>query len=108
MRVDSDGWQRVLERAAIDLRDLAREVQSGKRTAHVPNHLRPGFLKELIDREVTASAICYAHGWDKDGAIEAVVASNEDKLVDGKPVIKPGGKLGKPAGWKAPDMKGFV
>jgi hypothetical protein len=37
-----------------------------------------------------------------------VLASNEAKLVDGKPVILEGGKIGKPENWKAPDLRGFV
>ena len=28
--------------------------------------------------------------------------------TDGKPVILPGGKIGKPAGWRAPELRGFV
>ena len=45
---------------------------------------------------------------DKPGADRAVLDSNDAKLVDGKPVILEGGKIGKPAGWTAPDLRGFV
>jgi hypothetical protein len=45
---------------------------------------------------------------DKPGADRAVLDSNNAKLVDGKPVILEGGKIGKPPGWKAPDLRGFV
>jgi hypothetical protein len=37
-----------------------------------------------------------------------VIASNEAKLVDGKPVILPGGKIGKPQGWMPPNLKPYV
>jgi len=37
-----------------------------------------------------------------------VLDSNDAKLVDGKPVILPGGKIGKPEGWKAPNLSMFV
>ena len=108
LRVDSDGWQRVLERATVDLADLAKEVKAGKRVMHFPNHLRESVLDALCDADVTGNGVAYMAGFDKPGADQAVLASNEAKLIDGKPVILPGGKIGKPAGWKAPALRGFV
>jgi hypothetical protein len=58
--------------------------------------------------EVTGNGVAYLAGFDKDGADQAVLASNEAKLVDGKPVILEGGKIGKPAGWTPPDLTPFV
>jgi hypothetical protein len=52
--------------------------------------------------------VAYLADFDKEGADEAVLASNEAKLVDGKPVILEGGKIGKPPHWVAPDLAGFV
>ncbi len=108
LRVDSDGWQRVLERAATDLNDLAAEVKSGKRLMHFPNHLREDVLDALCDQEVTGNGIAFLAGFDKNGADQAVLDANDDKLIDGKPVIKPGGKIGKRPGWQAPPMRPFV
>lgn len=108
VRVDSDGWQRVLERAIVDLDDLAKEIKTGKRIAHLPQHLRVDALDALCDRQVTGDGVAYLAGFDKETADELVVASNEDKLVDGKPVILPGGKVGKRDGWKAPDLRKCV
>jgi len=34
--------------------------------------------------------------------------SNDNKLVNGKPVILEGGKIGKPRGWKPPDLSPYV
>jgi predicted HAD superfamily Cof-like phosphohydrolase len=65
-------------------------------------------LDGLCDVEVTANGVAYLAGFDKPSADQAVLASNEAKLVDGKPVILEGGKIGKPEGWKAPDLRGFV
>lgn len=108
MRVDSDGWQRVLDRAVTDLSDLAKEIKSGKRMAHVPHHLREGFLKELCDGDVTGNAVAFLSGFNKNEADKRVLASNDAKLVDGKPVIQPGGKIGRPDGWQKPDLRGLV
>lgn len=65
-------------------------------------------LDALCDSEVTGNGVAYLAGFDKQGADMAVLASNDAKLIDGKPVILPGGKIGKPDGWKAPDLSGFV
>ena len=108
VRVDSDGWQRVLERAIVDLDDLAKEIKTGKRIAHLPQHLRVDALDALCDRQVTGDGVAYLAEFDKETGDELVVASNEDKLVDGKPVILPGGKVGKRDGWKAPDLRKCV
>ncbi|MBT9158945.1 MAG: hypothetical protein DDT26_00194 [Dehalococcoidia bacterium] len=108
LRVDSDGWQRVLERAIVDLQVLATEIKKGKRIAHIPNHLRVEALDALCDREVTGNGVAYLAQMNKDQADQAVLDSNDAKLVDGKPVILPGGKIGKPPGWTPPNLAPFV
>jgi hypothetical protein len=56
----------------------------------------------------------YRHGCDPtiahmaQGYTAMLAAAQGAKLVDGKPVILEGGKIGKPAGWTAPDLRGFV
>ena len=108
LRVDSDGWQRVLERAIVDLHDLATEIKKGKRIAHIPNHLRADALDALCDREFTGNGVAYLASMNKDAADQAVLDSNDAKLVDGAPVILPGGKIGKPPGWTPPNLAPFV
>lgn len=108
LRVSQDGWAAVLDRLIIDLRYLSEAVKSGKITAHVPTHLRVGFLKELCDGKVTADGVGFLLGFDMDAADAAVLGSNDAKLVDGKPVLSPGGKIQKPAGWKAPNLKPYA
>lgn len=108
LRVSKEGWARLLERLVIDLESLATELKRGQLVSHVPTHLRADALDALCDREVTGNGVAYMLGMDKPGADAAVLASNDAKLVDGKPVILPGGKIGKPAGWQAPDLKPFV
>lgn len=108
LRVDSDGWQRVLERALIDLEDLAKEIKTGKRVAHIPNHLRVEALDALCDRQVTGDGVAYLAGFDKDSADQEVLRSNDSKLEDGKAVLAPGGKILKGRNYSAPNLKGFV
>jgi predicted HAD superfamily Cof-like phosphohydrolase len=108
LRTDSEGGQLVLDRTAVDLEWLAGKLKKGSYTAHIPNHLRKEALDALCDCEVTGNGVAYLSGMNKDPADQAVLASNEAKLVEGKPVILEGGKIGKPAGWKAPDLSAFV
>lgn len=65
-------------------------------------------LDALCDREVTGNGVAFLAGMDKDGADKAVLDSNDAKLVDGKPVILPDGKIGKPPGWTPPNLAPFV
>ena len=57
---------------------------------------------------MTGNGIAYLADMDKEGADQAVLDANDAKLVGGKPVILPGGKIGKPEGWKPADISGFV
>ena len=108
LRVSQDGWAAVLDRLVIDLRYLSEAVKSGKITAHVPQHMRVGFLKELCDGKITADGVGFLLGFNMDAADAAVLDSNDAKLVDGKPLLSPGGKIQKPAGWKAPNLKDYT
>jgi predicted HAD superfamily Cof-like phosphohydrolase len=108
LRVSKEGWARLLERLVVDLESLGVELKRGGLVAHFPAHLRTDVLDALCDREVTGNGVAYLAGFNKPGADESVLASNEAKLVDGKPVLAPGGKILKPPGWKAPDLRRFV
>ena len=92
----------------IDLNALALKLKTGGVIAYIPEHLREDCLDALCDAEVTGNGIAYLAQMDKDEADDAVLTSNEAKLVDGKPVILPGGKIGKPEGWKPPNLKTYV
>lgn len=109
LRVSQDGWAKVLERVTTDLDDLAKAIKSGKITAHVPKHLRVDALDALCDREVTGNGCAYMLGFAKEDADGEVLDSNDSKLDDdGKAVILPGGKIGKSANYRAPDLREFV
>lgn len=109
LRVSSDDWDEVRRRIIRDLDSLGAAMKSGKIIAHVPQHLRTDALDALCDREVTANGVAYLLGFDKDKADQEVLTSNESKLnEDGTAVILEGGKIGKSARYKAPDLRGCV
>jgi predicted HAD superfamily Cof-like phosphohydrolase len=109
IRLNHERAQQVLERIVADLEWLGTKLKRGDYIGHIPVHLREMALDALCDRDVTGNATAYLAGMNKDAADQAVLASNDAKLVDGKPVFVEGtSKIGKPAGWKAPDLSAFV
>jgi predicted HAD superfamily Cof-like phosphohydrolase len=97
-----------LESCVADMLHVAAGLKKGLVMASINPSDRIEALDALCDSEVTGNGVAYLAGFDKRGADQAVLASNDAKLVDGKPVILPGGKIGKPEGWKAPNLSGFV
>jgi predicted HAD superfamily Cof-like phosphohydrolase len=108
LRSDSEGYGKLLDRTRTDLEWFAGKLKRREQFVYIPVHLRTDALDALCDTEVTGNGVAYLAGMDKPGADRAVLDSNDAKLVDGKPVILEGGKIGKPPGWKAPDLRGFV
>jgi predicted HAD superfamily Cof-like phosphohydrolase len=108
LRTDSEGGQLILDRTVADLEWLAVKIKRGDYMAHIPVHLRDLALDALCDREVTGNGVAYLSSMDKGQADAAVLASNDAKLVDGRPILLEGGKIGKPEGWKSPDLTPFV
>jgi predicted HAD superfamily Cof-like phosphohydrolase len=110
MCVDFDSAEDAesLERSVADLLRVANGLKKGLVMAGINPSDRIEALDALCDSEVTGNGVAYLAGFDKQGADLTVLASNDAKLVDGKPVILPGGKIGKPDGWKDPDLLGFV
>ena len=109
IRVSQDGWAAVLERIVIDLRYLSEAIKAGKIIAHIPQHLRTDFLKELCDGKVTADGVAYFMGANMDESDKRVIDANWSKFdKDGKPVLLPGGKLGKSDLYSKADLKGLV
>lgn len=108
LRTDSDGYAKLIERTCDDLEWFATKLKRAEQLVHIPLHLRAQALDALCDTEVTGNGVAYLLEMDKRSADLAVLDSNDDKLEDGKPVILPGGKIGKRQGWKAPDLSNFV
>ena len=108
LRTDSEGYAKLMDRTRLDLEWFGSKLKRQDERVYIPHHLRTEALDALCDTEVTVNGVAYLAGFDKPAADEAVLASNEAKLVDGKPVLQPGGKIGKPEGWVAPDLREFV
>lgn len=90
------------------LYSVADSFKRGWAFVDIPPDNRMRALDALCDMEVTGNGVAYLAGFDKEGADQAVLAANEAKLVDGKPVILTGGKIGKPPGWSPASLAGFV
>jgi hypothetical protein len=88
--------------------NLSLQIGCHIEEVYIPTHLRDDALDALCDTDVTGNGVAYMAGFDKPGADVVVLASNDAKLVDGKPVILEGGKIGKPEGWKPPNLREFV
>jgi hypothetical protein len=108
LRSDSEGYGKLLERTRTDLNWFAGKLKRREQFVYIPVHLRTDALDALCDTEVTGNGVAFLAGMDKPGADAAVLDSNDDKLENGKPVILPGGKIGKRQGWKAPNLLTFV
>lgn len=96
--------------AAISLLEsLAGLLKIGAVKARIVEGKRAEFLDAICDREVTGNGLAYLAGFDKDGADEAVLNSNDSKLEDGKPVFVEGtSKIGKGRWYVAPDLTPYI
>lgn len=90
------------------LTSMATSIKTGRAQASISREDREKALDALCDMEVTGNGVAYLAGFDKDQADQEVLAANDRKLVDGKPVILEGGKIGKPLGWVAADLRDCV
>ena len=108
IRTDKDGYALLLKRTIEDLDWYAGRLKSGQSIAYIEPSKRVDALDALCDCEVTGNGVAYLAGFKKDEADQRVLLSNELKLVGGKPIIREGGKIGKPEGWKPPYLDDLV
>ena len=94
------------QEAALTLVDLALDYKKDGKIAKFKGEAKA--LDALCDTEVTGNGVAYFAGWNKLLADQRVLAANDAKLVDGKPVILAGGKIGKPEGWVPADLSDCV
>lgn len=85
---------------------LADMLKAGEATTEITNRVK--FLDALGDQNVTASGTAYCANMDYDGAVEEINRSNWSKFVDGKPVVKANGKIGKGPNYTEPSLERFV
>jgi predicted HAD superfamily Cof-like phosphohydrolase len=69
---------------------------------------RVELLDALADQIVTVVGIGHMLGMDIAGALAEVNRSNFSKFIDGEPVFKENGKIGKSANYVPPDLTAFV
>lgn len=90
------------------LSSVADLLKRGVARARIADGKRVEFLDALCDRDVTGNAVAFLAGFDKDGADEAVLNSNDSKLEDGKAVFLPGGKIAKGKNYVAPNLTPYI
>jgi len=108
LRTDKEGYAKLLERTYNDLEWFATKLKRREQMAYIPIHLRAAALDSLCDMEVGINGVAFLAQMKKMQADMAVLDANDDKLVDGVPVILDGGKIGKREGWTPPDLSEFV
>lgn len=96
----------ALQEVAAVLAAIGENLKRGYARANVYD--RENMLKELCDCDVTGNGVAYLMGMQKDEADRRVLDSNDSKLVDGQPVLLPGGKIGKGPNYVAPSMVGLA
>lgn len=69
---------------------------------------RKELLDALCDQIVTAIGVAHMFGMDIAGGLAEVDRSNWSKFVDGKPVFKPNGKIGKGPEYTEPNLESFL
>ena len=108
IELDSREDENTLNCLIDDLRTLATSIKKATIHASIKTGKEVAALDALCDSEVTGNGIAYLADFDKNGADKEVLASNDSKLVDGKPVLLPGGKIAKGPNYKAPELEKFV
>ena len=83
----------ALEEACIELTKAAEALKAGQQEVSVGNP--EAFEDSLLDQLVTGTGLLKMRGADVAESIARVDVANFTKFVDGKPVYKEGGKVGK-------------
>ncbi len=96
----------VLIEAAMILDLVATGLKQGQFSVEIYD--REAVLDALCDMDVTGNGVAYFAGFDKNRGDKKVLDANDDKFIDGVPVILEGGKIGKRPGWTAPDLSDCV
>lgn len=97
-----------LDRALCILENIGAPLKLGTTLGGIELGFYANALDALCDSEVTGNGVAFLAGFDKRTADGRVLDANDAKLVGGKPVILPGGKIGKPEGWAPADLSDCV
>jgi predicted HAD superfamily Cof-like phosphohydrolase len=85
---------------------VAEDLKTGKCRVRIEDKV--ACLDALCDSQVTGDGIAWLADFNKYDADKEVLDANDRKLVDGKPIILEGGKIGKPEGWWPADVSRFA
>ena len=96
----------ALKMVAAMMHKIGNELKKNGGQLGIKNRI--ACLDALCDIDVTLNGVAFLAGFDKNGADDAVLDSNDSKFVDGKAVILPGGKIGKGPNYVEPDLTKFV
>ena len=96
----------ALQIVADALHKIGNELKKNGRQLGIKD--RVACLDALCDIDVTLNGVAFLAGFDKNGADDDVLNSNDSKFEDGKAVILPGGKIGKGKNYVEPDLTKFV
>ena len=93
--------------SAVDyLKIVAHGLKKEGKLLNIKN--RVDCLDALCDIDLTLIGVAFLAGFDKNGADDAVLDSNDSKFEDGKAVILHGGKIGKGKNYVAPNLEPYV
>ena len=83
------------------LEEIGTVLKSGR--AHVKILNRKAFFDAVLDQRVTGEGVAYLAGFNLKEGVARVDVANFTKFVDGKPVYKEGGKVGKGPNFWSPE-----
>jgi predicted HAD superfamily Cof-like phosphohydrolase len=98
--------QTELYNAIDSLKVVAHSLKKDGKLLDIKN--RVNCLDALCDIDVTLNGVAFLAGFDKNGADDEVLNSNDSKFEPDGPVILPGGKIGKGRNYVAPNLEPYV
>ena len=90
------------------LRRTGGAIKRGQTLAVIQAADRAEALASLCAIDAFGNAVAFLSEMDKPAADGATLAATEAMLVDGRPVLSPGGKITAPDGWTPADLSKFV
>lgn len=90
------------------LRRTGGAIKRGQTLAVIQATDRADVLASLCAIDAFGNAVAFLSEMDKPSADSATLDATEAMLVDGKPVLAPGGKITAPEGWTAADLTKYV
>ena len=96
----------LLTDAGLALHNLSQHLKKNVNVVSINNRIE--YVDALCDQIVTAVGCAHMAGMDISGAMQAVNAANESKLVDGEAIFDENRKFQKGPNYKKADLSPFV